>query len=1037
MAPTQYALKVPAAGMGGITVTDGEFGAIDDGLKGYFTVSWTSGQATLTIQTASLSVTVANSGSHKGMAVAVVSFPGLTSGMGIGIGLEWVGKPIAIAGAGAAGGTLVAKVVDFYYDFANSFAPTLKLSLPAGTPLTASVQAIACPCFTGFAGDLSQLPLAVGRSIWISNGGSTAAGAANPQRTTPWRDTIVTVVSAFQVTTSSVIPGPTTASLPGSLVVWGTNNSLAVVNAGLDAIKRARRAIYFPGFTSDLSTGLFCLFDFLTNNALSAQANYNASAVISALQWITADAETFVASATGASGNQTSGFFQDVQHKKGGIPFNAPPPPAVRIGIQGQMHMPRCATQTVLTVVVTGDSWGVQDPSGTGGNDHYSLLSAELQRQNPGKTIHMINRAVSGATWQWFNGAPPAAAVFPSWYTVHGNPWLGFVQTVPVDGLGSLTPDLVVIYLNGNNDGQNSGIYKNDMVSAIATIKSWTTANGLPPDVLLTCAGTKTTEMFSNGGSEAAYLAHEYCTSFVRSFARFNNYGLMDFGTLGAFITEGWAPDALMLRQIPPLAASTATPTAPYSLQLLTRDFFYAFVLGTNGQLGSAFWTAAGTLSISLSPKQDNRLWFGIDGSNNLNICAVAWGLPVTSPCAITNGAGALVTSGQSALTPTAQAIVPAAPSYKVLNNANTYTSGMAGQCWLAPGVGFATADMRSFITTFQSNGIAFICDGNSNAANTTSSIFVGGIMFVPTDATAKADVLLAGAGAVAHILTGANTLVTKVASYASKTSVGLAANAAATLTAAGPVKAFVGSISVPQTYDTAVAAGSDAGANPVLTIQKRGNHIRVGYILGGVSLTNIRAAIQNSEIVLWEGDVECYGGPYIPQVWAGASVTVQCVYNWTGDRDIRMPAVTERELWGSADSGISYPYGGDTSHLSHIGLARLVDPVVSRQNWSMGNSFDGNNAVLVPLTAFSYAVPSNQVFTEIVPAGTLAAGTVTLPAVFPQGKRLEIFSTQTITALTIAAPAGFALVGTAVTTLAAGGTLAYRLVGTNFIRVG
>ena len=65
-----------------------------------------------------------------------------------------------------------------------------------------------------------------------------------------------------------------------------------------------------------------------------------------------------------------------------------------------------------------------------------------------------------------------------------------------------------------------------------------------------------------------------------------------------------------------------------------------------------------------------------------------------------------------------------------------------------------------------------------------------------------------------------------------------------------------------------------------------------------------------------------------------------------------------------------------------------------------------------------------------------LATGTVTLPRNVPQGSRVQIMSTQTITALTIAAPSGYTLAGTAVTALAANATVAWILNGTVFYRV-
>jgi len=68
---------------------------------------------------------------------------------------------------------------------------------------------------------------------------------------------------------------------------------------------------------------------------------------------------------------------------------------------------------------------------------------------------------------------------------------------------------------------------------------------------------------------------------------------------------------------------------------------------------------------------------------------------------------------------------------------------------------------------------------------------------------------------------------------------------------------------------------------------------------------------------------------------------------------------------------------------------------------------------VEVPLTGFSITLDNNSVLV-LEPAGTLATGTVLLPASPLDGQRIRIISTQTQTALTITAATGDTVVGTA-----------------------
>jgi len=77
-----------------------------------------------------------------------------------------------------------------------------------------------------------------------------------------------------------------------------------------------------------------------------------------------------------------------------------------------------------------------------------------------------------------------------------------------------------------------------------------------------------------------------------------------------------------------------------------------------------------------------------------------------------------------------------------------------------------------------------------------------------------------------------------------------------------------------------------------------------------------------------------------------------------------------------------------------------------------------------VPLTGFSITPVATA--TVLNPAGTLATGTITMPASPDDGTICAVSSTQTITALTVSANTGQSIVG-AVTTLSAGTNMAYQ----------
>lgn len=102
-----------------------------------------------------------------------------------------------------------------------------------------------------------------------------------------------------------------------------------------------------------------------------------------------------------------------------------------------------------------------------------------------------------------------------------------------------------------------------------------------------------------------------------------------------------------------------------------------------------------------------------------------------------------------------------------------------------------------------------------------------------------------------------------------------------------------------------------------------------------------------------------------------------------------------------------------------------------------MTTKIDGNNGVLQSYdyqaftTGFSYTFALGVTTLIAQPAGTLAAGTITMPAAPVDGMTIAFSSSQAITALTVSANAGQSIVS-AVTTLAAGGGAKYIYRATN-----
>lgn len=97
----------------------------------------------------------------------------------------------------------------------------------------------------------------------------------------------------------------------------------------------------------------------------------------------------------------------------------------------------------------------------------------------------------------------------------------------------------------------------------------------------------------------------------------------------------------------------------------------------------------------------------------------------------------------------------------------------------------------------------------------------------------------------------------------------------------------------------------------------------------------------------------------------------------------------------------------------------------------------DQSKSVQVPTTGFAITVGNNTSTLIINPAGTLATGTVTMPATPIDGQEVRLSSTQTVTTLTVS-PNTSQTISNAPTTIAPGQGFAwiYHLATTNWFRL-
>ncbi len=123
------------------------------------------------------------------------------------------------------------------------------------------------------------------------------------------------------------------------------------------------------------------------------------------------------------------------------------------------------------------------------------------------------------------------------------------------------------------------------------------------------------------------------------------------------------------------------------------------------------------------------------------------------------------------------------------------------------------------------------------------------------------------------------------------------------------------------------------------------------------------------------------------------------------------------------------------TNTASTAKLSVSVDPTGHLIS-SLGMA-DQSKSVQAPTTGFSITIGNNVQTLILNPAGTLATGTITLPASPIDGHLVRICSSQIITALTVSPNTGQTITA-APTTLGLGGGFAYiyDLAGTNWYRL-
>lgn len=657
---------------------------------------------------------------------------------------------------------------------------------------------------------------------------------------------------------------------------------------------------------------------------------------------------------------------------------NPPPVPWPGNTLIPDLHL-RTARAAVgpVKIIVLGDSQATRiynDMAATGFPD---VLCSAIQRKNPGLSIDCReNMAIGGTTWHAFDPAGPdlgQGVGRPATAPASLPTWYSPTGNQYYTFVQAKCPHVLVVKW-GFNDGYTITPSAVRAFFNVTQGTAWRTACGFNPDVILVTEGGPGQAV---QGGYTSPDPRRYAADFVRSLSLTCAIRLANGGCPG-LVDLGRARDLAgygwSTQDLIPERAPDVVPSAsPNNGPTITTTSFTW-----------PSWTMdyGGTISTARVTAANPAAWWSTVGTIRFSLGAGAAGQPTN-------------TTGNNGLT--------LAPD--------------GGEFVLGYAVGTGNYTVRVSIydvtvtATATSSGSTVTCA----AACTNMAFDEGGSIDIP------------GAGAAGATLT---TTVTSIS--ADGRTITLADPVITPFTSASKALRFYWDL-IPTT-DTGVTARCTV----VLTFceagfvfQRQGAYFRI-YDGGCFSCGPI-----------WSGPVVVFGGFHKPKITFGAISTwrfqttattnVPRVVRGRPDSTPYAVTATDTEMWGNKPSGAGRYAGGNWVHPSTF--EAVLDRVLEEVDWNLDVGGQ-RSAEVTPVTGFSYAVPANQTLTLFTPAGTLASGTVTLPAGIAENQPVQITSTQAITSLTIVAPTGLTLVGATATTIPANGTLTWRRAGNKLVRV-
>jgi hypothetical protein len=884
-------------------------GAVGDGSDEWFYLTWSASSATLSAYTFRGAVTIA-SGSRE-LSIDLTELSGVAFQRG-----RNEGWPIAVEGAGVAGGILITTIAKV------KNGSVVELADAASTTVSAATKSVMWPCFTTSSSGMTfRLEAAMGRGYWIRTAGPTLTQYRDDTDVAiqPFLAFVSAYVSPFSVTLDRNLPGTATAAV--RRMTWGTDNTQAISDAGNAMAAEQKGILWFPG------AGIYCAF-----RLRGGSSEYGPQGGIVAIDNTIGEGnqqQPAMLDAVWQTGRARGVFFTssgDASYLRL-VPADAPPIPRAPRHVHGPKTLAAFSTQAAPIVMIMGDSVGTYDPSRQDqAGTPATLFHGALLAPNFDRAITILPRAMGGATWaeQACDGATRASVneKYP-WYTNTTASWISYALGA------SPVPDVLALAHHAIND--QLSFHPIHVFSAIKRMRSLVTRGGQSPDILL--EGSPHNAVSYKPKLFQSERMQEGACGFYRGLHVRYGYGLIDYEGPSMASLWGFDPTRPIRRRIPAFS-HVLSPSSPLVIPADTRSWRARIVL--TGVSGAAVWAAIGTLRVRLSQRPDNVLELSTNGSGLLTYRIQTWGATVAST--LTTSGATLQSTGQSAFTADVYWANARSSIQIGAEGSGPLNSGHNGKCLWLPSGDYDAQPQRTFIekAITGTDSMARVhdygaWDGGDFDANAT--VYIGGMMFLAHDGNSKADI---------RIVSGGNSHQTTVSSASSRTQ--------CTLTAAwphGPLSSaagtvFLGHESVPTTASAFNAAG-DAGADPYIEISVNGTHLLVRYCLGSIR-NDVDGRPAEVPAVI-DAMVLRFGGPYLPVIeCSGAGLTVAVDNLWVDDDTVGLYSRpgTQRFLRGaqddlatSEDEKNTSLHGGDGPHPGGVFAHYVIQPTLEAQDFA------------------------------------------------------------------------------------------------------